>query len=68
MGNKKLLCIFLDLEKAFGLMWTNRVLAQLAIFNINGSLLASVPDFLKGRKMQVRVGVGVGRYYRGQIP
>ena len=56
MENKKLLCIFLDLEKAFDLMWTNGVLAQLTKFNIKGRLLAWVQDFLKDRKIQVRVG------------
>ena len=55
MENKKLLCIFLDLEKAFDLMWTNGVLAQLTKFNIKGRLLAWVQDFLKDRKIQVRV-------------
>ena len=59
--NKKLLCIFLDLEKAFDLMWTNGVLAQLAKFNIKSRLLALVQDFLK-------VSQGGGRRFQGQIP
>ena len=37
-------------------MWTNGVLAQLTKFNIKGRLLAWVQDFLKDRKLQVRVG------------
>ena len=56
LENRDLLCIFLDLEKAFDLMWTKGVLAQLAKFNIGGRLLGWVQDFLKGRKIQVRVG------------
>ena len=60
MENRELLCIFLDLEKAFDLMWTKGVLAgilaQLVKFNIKGRILGWVQDFLKDRKIQVRVG------------
>ena len=56
MENRALLCIFLDLEKAFDLMWTKGVLAQLVKFNIKGRILGWVQDFLKDRKIQVRVG------------
>ena len=56
MENMALLCIFLDLEKAFDLMWTKGVLAQLVKFNIKGRILGWVQDFLKDRKIQVRVG------------
>ena len=56
MEDRHLLCIFLDLEKAFDLMWTNGVLAQLTKFGVKGRLLAWVQDFLKDRKIQVRVG------------
>ncbi|MCG8096109.1 MAG: reverse transcriptase-like protein, partial [Candidatus Thiodiazotropha endolucinida] len=54
--HRELLCIFLDLEKAFDLMWTNGVLLQLVNFNIKGKLLTWTQDFLKDRKLQVRVG------------
>ena len=56
MENRELLCIFLDLEKAFDLMWTKVVQAQLVKFNIKGRILGWVQDFLKDRKIQVRVG------------
>ena len=56
MDNRDLLCIFLDLEKAFDLMWTKGVLLQLTKFKIEGKILAWVQDFLKDRKIQVRVG------------
>ena len=56
LENRKLVAVFLDLEKAFDLMWTNGVLDQLSKFNIKGKLLASIRDFLRDRKTQVRVG------------
>ena len=56
MEHRDLLCIFLDLEKAFDLMWTKGVLLQLTKFKIEGRILAWVQDFLKDRKIQVRVG------------
>ena len=56
MEHRDLLCIFLDLEKAFDLMWTKGVLLQLTKFKIEGRILAWVEDFLKDRKIQVRVG------------
>ena len=56
MENRNLLRKFLDLEKAFALMWTNGVLAQLTKLDIKGRLLGWVQDFLKDRKIQVRIG------------
>lgn len=56
MENRKLVAVFLDLEKAFDLMWTNGVLDQLSKFKIKGRLLAWIQDFLRDRKIQVRVG------------
>ena len=56
MENRELLCVFLDLEKAFDLMWTKAILAQLTKMNIKGRLIGWVQDFLKDRKIQVRVG------------
>ena len=43
-------------KKAFDLMWTKGILLQLTKFKIEGRLLAWVQDFLKDRKIQVRVG------------
>ena len=37
-------------------MWTNGVLDQLSKFNIEGKLLTWIQDFLRDRKIQVRVG------------
>lgn len=56
MENRKLVGVFLDLEKAFDLMWTKGVLSQLTRFGIKGKLLAWIQDFLKDRKIQVKVG------------
>ena len=54
--NRVLMYIFLDLEKAFDLMWTNGVLSQLVKFDIKGRMLGWIKDFLSDRKIQVRVG------------
>ncbi|MCU7800042.1 MAG: endonuclease/exonuclease/phosphatase family protein, partial [gamma proteobacterium symbiont of Lucinoma myriamae] len=56
MEKRILVGVFLDLEKAFDLMWTKGVLDQLTRFGIKGRILAWIQDFLKDRKIQVRVG------------
>ena len=57
MQNRVLMYInFLDLEKAFDLMWTNGVLSQLVKFDIKGRMLGWIKDFLNDRKIQVSVG------------
>ena len=55
MQNKVLMCIFLDLEKAFDVIWTNGVLSQLVKFDIKGRMLGWIKNFLSDRKSQVRV-------------
>ena len=56
MQNRVLMCIFLDLQKAFDRLWTNGVLSQLVKFDIKGRMLGWIKDFLSDRKIQVRVG------------
>ena len=47
---------FLDLEKAFDLMWRKGVLQKLVQFGIEGNMLLWIQDFLTGRKIQVKLG------------
>ena len=56
MQNRVLMCIYLDLEKDFDLMWTNGVLSQLVKFDIKDRMLGWIKDFLSDRKIQVSVG------------
>ncbi|MCG8034496.1 MAG: reverse transcriptase-like protein [Candidatus Thiodiazotropha taylori] len=58
-----LVAVFLDLEKAFDLLWTNGVLLKLTNFGIQGKMLTWIQDFLTGRKMNVRVGNTVSGFY-----
>lgn len=51
-----LTAIFLDLEKAFDLLWTKGVLHKLVRFGIQGKMLLWIENFLTGRKMNVRIG------------
>lgn len=50
-----LMAVFLDLEKAFDLMWRKGVLQKLVHFGIKGKMLTWIQDFLTGRKIRVRV-------------
>ena len=50
-----LAAIFLDLEKAFDLMWHDSVLYKLKTFGISGKIYAFIKSFLHNRKIKVRV-------------
>ena len=56
------MAVFLDLEKAFDLLWTKGVLDRLVRFGIKGKMLIWIKDFLAGRKMNVRVGSDISDY------
>ena len=57
-----LVAVFLDLEKAFDLLWTKGVLNRLVRFGIHGKMLIWIKDFLAGRKMNVRVGSDISGF------
>ena len=59
MENKAVGAIFLDLEKAFDLMWSTGTLVKLNKIGINGHMLNWIQHFLKGRKIQVRLGENI---------
>ncbi len=50
------LAVFLDLEKAFDLMWTKGAIRQLIKKGITNRMLVWIDNFLTGRKIRVRVG------------
>ncbi|XP_060856603.1 uncharacterized protein LOC132934323 [Metopolophium dirhodum] len=54
--NKKhhLILISLDLEKAYDMVWRNRVLEIIQNSGINGKMFLFLQNFLKNRKIQVR--------------
>ena len=56
MEKKAIGAIFLDLEKTFDLMWSTGTLVKLNKIGINGHMLNWIQHFLKGRKIQVRLG------------
>ncbi len=57
-GRKRqhVLAVFLDLEKAFDLMWTKGAIRQLIKKGIRNRMLVWIDNFLTGRKIRVRVG------------
>src|SRR6218665_2159425 len=48
--------VFVDLEKAFDLMWTDGLLRKLQQHNITGQMFNWIRDFLSDRHIRVRVG------------
>ena len=50
-----LLAIFLDIEKAFDLVWRFGLLHKLKKYGINGRIFNFIQDFLQDRKIQVKV-------------
>ena len=57
MINKEaLVAIFLDIEKAYDMLWKEGLAIKLYDAGIRGRLLNWIQDFLKNRRIQVRVG------------
>ena len=48
--------VFLDLEKAFDLIWRKGVLQKLVEYGIEGNMLLWIQNFVTGRKIQVKLG------------
>ena len=47
---------FLDLEKAFDIMWRGGVLLEIDKIGISGQMFNYISDFLKDRTFQVKIG------------
>ncbi len=56
MAKQSVVAVFLDLEKAFDLMWTKGVIFQLKSKGITNRMLKWIDNFLTGRKIRVRLG------------
>ena len=55
-NNHHLIATCLDMEKAYDLVWRNRILERLIQYNIKGNLFFFVKNFLNNRKIRVRIG------------
>lgn len=53
--NQYLLAVFLDIEKAFDLVWRKGLLYKIKQFGISGNMFNFISDFLQDRKIQVKV-------------
>ena len=55
--------VFLDLEKAFDMVWREGIVNQLFQMGIKGRMLHWIHDFLQDRTIQVKVGTAFSRPY-----
>ena len=55
LRKRKVLAVFLDLEKAFDLMWRSGVILKLTEYGIKGRTLKWIRDFLTDRKIRVKI-------------
>ena len=58
---KMTLGVFLDLEKAFDMVWREVIVNQLFQMGIKGRMLHWIHDFLQDRTIQVKVGTAFSR-------
>ncbi len=62
MAKQSVVAVFLDLEKAFDLMWTKGVIFQLKSKGITNRMLKWIDNFLSGRNIRVRLGQDHAEY------
>lgn len=63
-ANKEvIIAVFLDIEKAYDMMWKEGVLIKLHRMRVGGRVFNWVKDFLFGWKIQVRIGSEVSNQY-----
>ena len=55
--------VFIDLEKAFDLMWTDGLLYKLQRLGIQGQMFKWIRNFLSDRSIRVRVGASLSRSF-----
>ena len=58
---KMTLGVFLDLEKAFDMVWREGIVNQLFQMGVKGRMLYWIHDFLQDRTIQVKVGTAFSR-------
>ncbi len=54
--NRHVIAIFLDLEKAFDLVWSKGLISRLKRYGITGRMFKWIDNFLTDRKIRVRIG------------
>ena len=64
LNDKKVVAVFLDLKKAFDLMWRKGIILKLTEFGIRGKMLIWINDFLVDRKIRVKVLDQVSDYQK----
>ena len=52
---KKVLAIFVDLEKAFDMVWRQGLVEQLEKYGIKGNMFNFINDFIHNRSITVKV-------------
>ncbi|XP_043262527.1 uncharacterized protein LOC122403220 [Colletes gigas] len=55
LRKQHLIAICLDIEKAYDMLWRHRIIQQLIKWNISGSMIQFIYNFLKSRSIYVRV-------------
>ena len=53
--------VFLDVEKAYDMLWVRGLLIKLHMLGIGGNLFNWVMDFLNNRSIQVKIGMDISR-------
>ena len=65
MNNKEYtVAIFLDMKKAFDMVWTTGILEKIHRIGIGGKIYQWIKDFLSGRTFQVRIGDKLSDRYK----
>ena len=62
-NNGFVLCVFLDMEKAFDMVWRKGLMIKLKQLGINGRMFTWIEEFLSDRTIQVRVGSMLSSVY-----
>jgi ribonuclease HI len=57
------LAVFLDMSKAYDLLWKHGLLHKLRKLNVSGPMYSWIADFLSNRTIQVRVGSTLSKKY-----
>ena len=61
--NRQTAAVFLDLEKAYDMLWREGTLAELQSLGVKGQMYNYILDFLSDRTFQVRVGDTISDRY-----
>lgn len=59
-----MIAVFFDIEKAYDMLWKDRLLIKLNKLGVNGKLYNCVLDFMFGRKIAVKGGMEYSKLYQ----